>query len=66
MPDTPPGDLDEDGDIDLSDFAIFASAWLTKPGDPHWNTSCDLSIPAGTVDNLDLAVFVENWMTDIK
>ncbi|MHC4206676.1 MAG: hypothetical protein ACYSTT_18645, partial [Planctomycetota bacterium] len=30
------GDLDEDGNIDLLDFALFASAWLTKPGDPHW------------------------------
>jgi hypothetical protein len=63
---TEAGDLDEDGNIDMSDFAIFASAWLTKPGDPHWNTYCDLSLPAGTVDLLDLAVFAENWMTDIK
>jgi hypothetical protein len=63
---TEAGDLDKDGDIDLSDFAIFASAWLTKPGDAHWNTYCDLSVPAGTIDKLDLAVFVENWMTDIK
>jgi hypothetical protein len=63
---TLPGDLDKDGDIDLSDFAIFARAWLTKPGDPLWNTYCDLSVPAGTVDNMDLAAFVENWMTDIK
>jgi len=63
---TRPGDLDKDGDIDFSDFAIFASAWLSKPGDSHWNTYCDLSVPAGTIDKLDLAAFVENWMTDIK
>ena len=58
----PVGDLDLDGDVDLSDFAIFASSWSTVPGDPHWNTNCDLSMPAGTVDILDLAVFTENWM----
>ena len=63
---TEAGDLDEDGNVDLSDFAIFASAWLTKPGDPHWNTDCDLSVPSGTVDILDLAAFVENWLTGIK
>jgi hypothetical protein len=39
---------------------------LTTPGDPHWNTYCDLSVPAGTIDLLDLAVFAENWMTDTK
>jgi len=65
-PRTPPADLDKDGDIDLSDFATFASAWLTQPEDPHWNTCCDLSVPAGTVDTLDLAAFAENWLTDIK
>jgi hypothetical protein len=65
-PETSPEDLDKDGDIDVSDFAIFASAWLTKPGDSRWNTSCDFSVPAGTVDILDLVIFVEKWMTDIK
>ncbi len=63
---TPAGDLDKDGDIDLSDFAIFASAWSAKPEDCHWNTYCDLSVPAGTIDKLDLAAFVENWMTNVK
>jgi hypothetical protein len=63
---TEAGDLNEDGNIDASDFAVFASAWLTKPGDPHWNTNCDLSIPAGTVDIMDLAVFAKNWLTDNK
>jgi hypothetical protein len=39
---------------------------LTKPADPHWNTLCDLSVPAGTVDILDLAAFAKNWLTNIK
>ena len=63
---TEAGDLNEDGSIDMSDFAIFASSWLTKPGDPNWNTYCDLSVPAGIVDILDLAVFAKNWLTDNK
>jgi hypothetical protein len=63
---TSPGDLDKDGDVDASDFDIFASAWLTKPGDPDWNTLCDLSVPAGTVDILDLELFVEYYIANSK
>jgi hypothetical protein len=63
---TSPGDLDKDGDVDISDFDIFASAWLTKPGDSNWNTLCDLSVPAGTIDILDLEVFVEYYIANTK
>jgi hypothetical protein len=63
---TSPGDLDKDGDVDISDFDIFALAWLSKPGDPNWNTLCDLCVPAGTIDILDLEVFVEYYIANTK
>jgi hypothetical protein len=60
------GDFDGDGDVDTADFAVFASAWLTGPGDARWNPDCDISIPADNfIDTLDLAVFVDNWLTGV-
>lgn len=57
------GDFDDDGDVDFSDFAILASAWLSKPGDANWNIACDISMPSdGIIDELDLKVFCDNWL----
>lgn len=60
----PTGDLDKDCHVDYRDFAIFALAWATKPGDAQWDPNCDIRVPAdNVVDILDLAVFVEEWLT---
>jgi len=57
------GDFDKDGNVNLSDFAIFASAWLTKPGDAEWNPGCDISeLKDDIIDELDLAVFTKHWL----
>jgi len=49
--------------VDFIDFAILASAWQTEPDDPHWNQVCDISQPKDNfIDELDLAVFCENWL----
>jgi len=56
-------DFDYDGNVDFADLAIFASAWMSKPGDAEWNPDCDISIPAdNSVDILDLAVLTEQWL----
>jgi hypothetical protein len=48
---------------DFMDFAVIASAWLSKPDDPDWNAACDISKPKDSViDELDLSVFCENWL----
>jgi hypothetical protein len=61
------GDFDDDNDVDLKDFAIFAAAWLSQPGDDDWNAACDISIPSdGVIDELDLAVFTDNWLWEEK
>jgi probable HAF family extracellular repeat protein len=58
-----PADLEPDGDVDLADFAVFASAWQSRDGEPNWNVFCDISSPEdGVVDELDLAVFCSNWL----
>jgi hypothetical protein len=53
-------DLDKDGDIDLSDFAILAWQWLDAPRVP----SADIA-PAGgddVIDVLDLRMLADNWL----
>ena len=58
-----PCDIDGYGYMNFSDFAAFALAWGTKPGDAQWDAGCDRTIPADSrVDTRDLAVVSENWL----
>jgi len=57
------GDFCTDGVVDFKDFAIFAAAWHSRPGDNNWKSKCDISEPSGDViDEYDLMVFCENWL----
>jgi hypothetical protein len=57
------GDFDLDTVVNSNDFAIFALAWLTEPGDAHWRSACDMAMPRDyVIDALDLGAFVECWM----
>ena len=51
-----------DGEVNYSDFAIFASAWLATEGDPGYNILCDISDPAGVIDAADLQELALNWL----
>ncbi len=56
-------DFNGDLDIDFTDFAILALAWLTEPGGAQWNPDCDISYPKDNViDWRDLDVFTDNWI----
>lgn len=58
------GDFEPDRDVDLKDFAVFASAWKSNQGDTNWNPFCNISNPNdGIIDELDLRVFASNWLT---
>ena len=55
--------LEPDGDVDMYDLAILASAWPSIPGDNNWNPACDISDPNDNVINmLDLTVFLDNQL----
>ncbi len=57
-------DLDGNGKIDLQDFAIFASCWMTQPGRPGWNSACDISNPPDYhIDAKDLASLSTTWLS---
>jgi len=53
-------DIDGDGHVDLSDFAILAGQWQQAPGEP----SADIAPVCGDgiVDINDLAFLADNWL----
>jgi len=61
------GDLYVDGVVDLRDFAVFASAWRSRPSRANWNQHCDISDPNDNViDEYDLSVFAEDWLLRVR
>ena len=56
------GNFDLAGGVDMVDFAIFALAWATVDGDAKYNGACDLHYD-GTINELDLVIFAENWLS---
>lgn len=55
-----PGDVDADGDTDLSDLAALLSAYGSVPGDPNWNSACDFDAD-NDVDLTDLAFLLSDY-----
>ncbi|RKY24826.1 MAG: hypothetical protein DRP62_02845, partial [Planctomycetota bacterium] len=53
------GDVNTDGQVDLSDMSVLAGQWLTNPGASQ--PSADLNSD-GIVNLLDFAVIVDDWM----
>lgn len=57
------GDFNNDGIVNLADFSAFASAWLSQPEQPGWNSAYDVSYPQGDViDWEDLKFLVQSWL----
>lgn len=56
------GDFNEDGSVDIQDFEILMSAWLSSNGDTNFEQSCDIS-PAkdGIIDFADYCAFLVLW-----
>lgn len=49
--------------IDFLDYAVFGSAWLTRPGDTDWDINCEFSVPAdGVIDIYDLQILINDWL----
>ena len=56
-------DINNDGKINIEDFAVLAAWWDDDGGcvEPGWCGGSDFDM-SGTVDFSDLAYFVENWL----
>ncbi len=63
----PAGDHDHDCDVDLSDYAALASAWMNDDCEIA-NNYCDGKDidKLGSVDIDDLAIFLTSWMENIN
>jgi len=56
-------DINLDGAVDMSDFALLASAWRSRFSQATWIARCDLTQPRDyVVDRADLVVFLGQWL----
>jgi hypothetical protein len=55
-----PGDVDGDGDTDLTDLGTLLSAYGSAPGDPNWDPACDFDAD-DDVDLGDLAFLLADY-----
>jgi len=63
----PAGDLVCPDGVTLVDFSVLGSAWYSEPSDGNWDPNCDISEPNdNSIDELDLRVFVGNYLEGIR
>jgi Dockerin type I domain/Cohesin domain len=55
-----PGDLNEDGTVDIFDAVLASMAFASRPGDPNWNPAADL-YEDGVIDIYDIIVLGMNF-----
>jgi glycosidase len=56
------GDIDSDGDVDNSDFAVMAARWMREfCVGPNWCDGCDLN-KNGIVNIEDLVQWAQTWL----
>ncbi|MCE5186296.1 MAG: retroviral-like aspartic protease family protein [Planctomycetaceae bacterium] len=52
--------------VDLQDFSVFSSAWMSSTSSPNWNADADLAAPLdGTVNLPDMLVLADNWLMGV-
>ena len=57
-----PGDINDDGVVDLDDLTLLAAAAFTMPGVPGWNSNADLNCD-DIIDLDDLTILSDNAFT---
>ena len=57
---TRPGDMDADNDVDMIDFALFSSHWLSS--NCSLCRGADCAQDDGNINLADLEIFTKNWL----
>ena len=58
-----PADFNNDTSVDLTDWGIMTDIWLLDSSSPAFNNEYDInSPPDGTINLLDLNVFISQWL----
>lgn len=57
-----PGDIDDNGSVDLQDIGFIADQWLGTPADPNNPDVAPLPDGDGAVNFLDFAVVADHWL----
>jgi len=53
--------------VNLADFTIFSTAWMSVPSDTNWNHISNISSPENQIiDLLDLYVLCQHWLESIE
>jgi hypothetical protein len=61
-----PADLNIDGKVNFTDYAIFANYWMYENcAEPNWCEGTDFD-HSGSVDIFDLATFAEYWLSNLN
>ena len=56
-------DFNTDGNINILDFSLFATAWLSNEGEPEFDRKYNLAEPVNTIiDVNDLVEFIKEWL----
>ncbi len=61
------GDINNNGIVDIYDFAAIALSWYSILGDANYNAVCNLDNSGDSlnkIDNADLAVLCGNWLVE--
>jgi len=56
-----PGDVDGDGDVDISDLVIVGSSFGKSPGDAGYDPRADANDSGGAIDIADLVLVGSNF-----
>ena len=60
-----PGDVNQDGKVDIIDLASVGLAYWSTPGSPYWKNDTDLVPPYGKIDIFDLACVGLNYGEEV-
>jgi len=60
-----PGDINDDGYVNVVDVGLLSNAWASERGDANWDSSADLNYDS-FVNIVDLGIVSDHWMQEYE